>query len=168
MQKFSIFLVLVLAVAACGSTSSQENDLNSALGKIKELENQILELEEEALSTVTTSEATTTTTTTTTTTLSPSSTTTTTRPSLYPSQHEFLTDLGCTAVPLSKIFLDEQPFLYQKHFWLQSGSFIMKGQAVMYQSCGRQHKRVTKSIPELSRGPACTSAMMVLYWHLLC
>ena len=99
MQKFSIFLVLVLAVAACGSTSSQENDLNSALEKIEELENQILELEEEALSTVTTSEATTTTTTTTTTTLSPSSTTTTTRPSLYPIQHEFLTDLGCIAVP---------------------------------------------------------------------
>jgi uncharacterized protein YjbI with pentapeptide repeats len=98
MQKCSLFLILVLVVTACGSTSSQENDLNSALEKIEELENQILELEEEALSTVTTSEATTTTTTTTTT-LSPSSTTTTTRPSLYPSQHEFLTDLGCTAVP---------------------------------------------------------------------
>ncbi len=99
MQKCSLFLILVLVVTACGSTSSKENDLNLALEKIEELENQILELEEEALSTVTTSEATTTTTTTTTTTLSPSSTTTTTHPSLYPSQHEFLTDLGCTAVP---------------------------------------------------------------------
>ena len=106
MQKCSLFLILVLVVTACGSTSSQENDLNSALEKIEELENQILELEEEALSTVTTSEATTTTTTTTsttTTTLSPSSTTTTTIPVLTSRPLDWWVDVcideGCFVMP---------------------------------------------------------------------
>ena len=102
MQKCSLFLILVLVVTACGSTSSQENDLNSALEKIEELENQILELEEEALSTVTTSEATTTTTTTTTT-LSPSSTTTTTIPVLTSRPLDWWVDVcideGCFVMP---------------------------------------------------------------------